>query len=88
MDSAELLVDSMWSPAWYLEYYFRTKDYFEKWNYEKAFKTWRLMLKHPRTAWLYGFRFMLDRAKKRAQPKIRITRMIKAMVKMALGGIM
>ena len=86
MDSAELLVNSMWSPAWYLEYYFKTKDYFERWSYDKAFKTWRLMLKHPRTAWLYGFRFMLSRTRKRAQPEITLSRLIKAMVKMALGG--
>jgi len=86
MDSAELLVESMWSPAWPVEYYFKTKEYFEKWNYDKAFKVWRLMEKHPRTAWLYGFRFMFKRASKRAQPELTLLRLIKLAVKMVIGG--
>jgi len=86
MDSAELLVKCMWSPAWPTEYYLETKEYLKKWNYDKAFKAWRLMFDHPRTAWLYGFRFMLNRAKKRAQPETSPVRMIKAVIKMALGG--
>jgi len=86
MDSAESLVESMWSPTWPAEYYFKTKEYFEKWNYDKAFKVWRLMEKHPRTAWLYGFRFMFKRASKRTQPELTLQRLIKLAVKMLLGG--
>ena len=86
MDSVDLLVNGMSSPFWPAGYAFMTKKYLKKWNYDKAFKTWRLMLKHPRTAWLYGFRFMLSRTRKRAQPEITPPRLIKAMIKMALGG--
>jgi len=98
MDSAEFLVESMQSsylpvnilpydgPVEGLKYFYRTKEYFKKWNYDKAFKAWRLMFDHPRTAWLYGFRFMLNRAKKRARPETSPMRMVKAVIKMALGG--
>jgi len=85
MDSAELLVNSMWSPAWPLEYYFKTKDYFEKWNYDKAFKTWKLMSKHPRTAWLKGFKFMLKRTKTRAQPVLTPLNLLKVMTRLICG---
>jgi len=86
MDSIDILVEGMNSPFWPAGYAFMTRKYLKKWSYDKAFKTWRLMLKHPKTAWLYGFRFMLSRARKRAQPEITLPRLIKAMIRMALGG--
>jgi len=86
MDSAEMLVNEMYGPYWPVLYAIRTKEYLKGWNYDKAFKVWRLMEKHPRTAWLYGFRFMFKRASKRAQPELTLQRLIKLAVKMLMGG--
>jgi flavin-dependent dehydrogenase len=89
MDSAENLVKclskSPWDDAAAL-YAAETERYFKTWNYDKAFKVWRLMDRYPRTAWLYGFRYMLSRARKRAQPRITPLKMLKTLLKMSLGG--
>jgi len=70
MDSAEIFVKELNSPFFPYSYEASTYRYLKTRDYDKAFKVWRLMEKHPRTAWLYGFRFMFNRAKKRAQPKL------------------
>jgi len=86
MDSTEMLVNEMDSPYWPVLYAIRTKEYLKGWNYDKAFKVWRLIEKHPRTAWLYGFRFMFNRAKKRIQPELGMTRLLKLVAKMLVGS--
>jgi len=44
------------------------RRYLREHDYHKAFKVWKLMEKHPCTAWLMGFRFLYKRTKTRAQP--------------------
>jgi len=97
MDSAEFLVESMQSsylpvnilpydgPVEGMKYFYRTKEYFKKHGYHKAFKVWRLMYKHPRTAWLYGFRYMFKRAKQRTMPELNLSRLIKLAFKLIRG---
>ena len=85
MDSVDLLVEGMNSPFWPSGYVFITKKYLKKWDYNKAFKAWKLMVKHPRTAWLKGFRFMLKRTKARAQPVLTPLNLLKVMTRLVCG---
>lgn len=71
MDSIDMFVDHL-KPikfSW-LHYRRNVRNYFRKHNYHAAFKVWCLMTRHPRTAWLMGFRFMFDRVKTRAKPEL------------------
>ena len=67
------------------EYESLIKVYMILHDYYKAFEVWKLMKKHPRTAWLKGFRFMLKRTKTRAQPVLTPLNLLKVITRLICG---
>ena len=90
MESCEILKDSLFYSGvtgydFRKDYEIFMKIYLHAYDYYKAFKVWKLMEKHPRTAWLKGFRFMLKRTKARAQPELTPLNLLRVMVKLMCG---
>jgi flavin-dependent dehydrogenase len=84
MDSAEMLFEALGSPSWLEAYISRARKYFEEWEYDKAFKLWRLLEKHPTISWLLGAPVMLKRSRRRAMPKVGLPTVVKLFLRLFL----
>jgi flavin-dependent dehydrogenase len=82
MDSAEMLFEVLGSPSWPEAYVSRARKYFEEWEYDRAFRLWRLLEKHPTVSWLLGAPIMLRRSRRRAMPKASLPTVVKLFLRL------
>jgi hypothetical protein len=85
MDSAELFCEALDMPFWPDPYAFEVHKYFKRWEYDKAFKLWRLIERRPRTAWLMGLRMMIRRSRQRAKPRLSKLKVFEVLARLFLG---